>query len=161
HSFHFFVPPILTELAKAAGFKDHQAVGLSAIGGSRGIQHWGRDAPGEDKNPKKALRAGKGDVLTLSPIHLPDEGIEQFAQLALEHTPKGRVSVEGFWPPSDVYTRAPPPKTGPADHTARTGDERRKRHEPYFKSIDEHVRELNKKLGKDVLFVVPVGQAVI
>lgn len=27
--------------------------------------------------------------------------------------------------------------------------------------MDEHVRSLNKKLGKEVLFVVPVGQAVI
>src|SRR5947207_7566198 len=34
-------------------------------------------------------------------------------------------------------------------------------HEPYFKSMDEHVRDLNKKLGKDVLVIVPAGQAVI
>ena len=34
-------------------------------------------------------------------------------------------------------------------------------HERYFKEMDEHVRDLNKKLGKEMLFVVPVGQAVI
>ena len=42
-----------------------------------------------------------------------------------------------------------------------TGEELRKRHEPYFKSIDEHIRELNKKHGKTVLFVVPAPQALI
>lgn len=47
------------------------------------------------------------------------------------------------------------------DHNAITGEELRKRHEPYFKSIDEHIRELNKKHGKTVLFVVPAPQAVI
>src|SRR5207248_7409279 len=47
------------------------------------------------------------------------------------------------------------------DHDAPTGESLRKLHEPYFKSIDEYVRELNKKLGKDVVRVVPVGQAVI
>jgi hypothetical protein len=34
-------------------------------------------------------------------------------------------------------------------------------HAPYFKSMDEHVADLNKRLGKPVVFVVPVGQAVI
>ena len=30
HSFHYFVPPLLTEVAKGAGIKDHKAAGLSA-----------------------------------------------------------------------------------------------------------------------------------
>src|SRR5437868_1185572 len=72
HSFHYFVPPILTDMAKAAGIKDHEFAGLSAIGGSRVIQHW--NVPEEKNNAKKTLRAGKVDVLTLSPIYLPDEG---------------------------------------------------------------------------------------
>lgn len=36
-----------------------------------------------------------------------------------------------------------------------------KLHEPYFQSMDEHVRALNKKFGKQALLVVPAGQAVI
>jgi hypothetical protein len=47
------------------------------------------------------------------------------------------------------------------DHNAITGAELRKRHEPYFQSMDEHIRELNRKLGKTVLFEVPAAQAVI
>lgn len=159
HSFHFFVPPLLTDLAKSAGFKDHQAVGLSAIGGSRVIQHWN---VAEEKNAaKKALREGKVDVLTLSPIYLPDEGIEQFAKLGLEHNPNIRITVQEFWLPYDVYDTATPLKGRKVDHNAATVAELQKQHKGYFKSVDDHVRELNKKLGKQVLFVVPVGQAVL
>src|SRR4051812_4729085 len=40
HSFHVFVPPILKDMAEGAGIKGHVTVGMSAIGGSRVIQHW-------------------------------------------------------------------------------------------------------------------------
>ena len=40
HSFHYFMPPILSDIAKKAGIKDHTQLGLSAIGGSRVYQHW-------------------------------------------------------------------------------------------------------------------------
>lgn len=159
HSFHVFVPPILSELAKGAGIKDHVAAGLSAIGGSRVIQHWN---VAEEKNKaKEALKSGKVDVLTLSPIYLPDEGIENFAKLAREHNPKVRITVQEFWLPYDVYDPASPLKGRKVDHNAATGEGLRRLHEPYFKSMDEHVRALNKKLGKEAVFVVPVGRAVI
>jgi hypothetical protein len=40
HSFHYFMPPILADIAKKAEIKDHTQLGLSAIGGSRVYQHW-------------------------------------------------------------------------------------------------------------------------
>ena len=40
HSFHVFMPGILSDMAKGAGIEDHVLLGLSAIGGSRVIQHW-------------------------------------------------------------------------------------------------------------------------
>jgi hypothetical protein len=159
HSFHVFVPRILADMANKAGIKDHKVAGLSSIGGSRVIQHW--NVPDEKNKAREALREGKIDVLTLSPIHLPDEGIEKFAKLAVEHNPKIRVTVQEFWLPFDIYDTTFTKRPKKVDHDAPTGAELRKLHEPYFKSMDEHVRELNKKLGKEVLFVVPVGQAVI
>lgn len=159
HSFHVFVPAVLSDMAKGAGIKNHEAVGLSAIGGSRVIQHWG--VPEEKNKAKEALRAGKIDVLTLSPIHLPDEGIEKFAKLALEHNPKIRITVQEFWLPFDIYDTSFKERPKEVDHNAPTAAELRKLHEPYFKSMDEHVRDLNKKLGTETLFIVPVGQAVI
>src|SRR5437773_2415410 len=101
HSFHVFVPGILSDLAKGAGIKDHEMVGLSPIGGSRVIQHW--NVPDEKNKAKEALSAGKVDVLTLSPIYLPDEGIENFVKLAVDHNPKVRVTVQEFWLPYDEY----------------------------------------------------------
>ena len=159
HSFHVFVPGILADIAKSAGIKDHKFVGLSAIGGSRVIQHW--NVADEKNKAKEALKAGKVDVLTLSPIHLPDDGIEKFAELAVEHNPRVRVTVQEFWLPFDIYDTTFKKRPKKVDHDAPTGEELRKLHEAYFKSMDDHVRALNKKLGKEVLFVVPVGQAVI
>src|SRR4051812_8370673 len=101
HSFHGFVYRILDEMARSAGIKDHQSVGYSGIGGSRVIQHW--DVPEEKNKAKAALRAGKVDVLTLSPIWLPDDGIEKFARLGFENNPDIRVTVQEFWLPNDTY----------------------------------------------------------
>jgi hypothetical protein len=162
HSFLMFMPPILKDMAQAAGIKEHVQVGVQGIGGSRVIQHWNL---ADDKNKaKEALNTGKVDVLILSPIYLPDEGIDHFAKLALAHNPAVRVMVQEFWLPFDAYNNGQfPPKERPAkvDHTARTVEELRKEHAPYFQSMDAHVRELNQKYGKPVLFVVPVGQAVL
>jgi hypothetical protein len=159
HSFHFFVPPILNDMAQKAGIKGHVQVGMSAIGGSRIYQHW--NVPEEKNKAKEALRDGKVDVLTLSPIHLPDDGIEKFARLAVENNPKVRITVQEFWLPFDIYDTTFTKRLAKVDHNAPTGAELRKLHEPYFKSMDQHVQGLNKKLGKEAIFVVPVGQAVI
>jgi hypothetical protein len=47
------------------------------------------------------------------------------------------------------------------DWNARTIEELRKIHAAYFKTVDEQVRALNKRHGKQVVFVVPVAQATI
>ncbi len=159
HSFHYFMPPILADIARKAGIKDHQQVGLSAIGGSRTIQHW--NVPDEKNKAKEALRAGNVDVLTLAPIHLPDEGIENFVKLAVENNPKVRVTVQEFWLPFDMYDVTFKERPKKVDHNAPTAEELRKLHEPYFKGMDAHVVELRKKYGAEHVFVVPVGQAVI
>jgi hypothetical protein len=159
HSFHVFVPGLLNEMAQGAGVKDHVAAGLSPIGGSQVIQHWN---VADDKFKAKAsLESGQIDVLTLSPIHLPDAGIENFARLGVMHNPDLRVTVQEFWLPFDIYDPTFKQRPAKVDHNAPTIEELRKLHAPYFQGMDEHVSELNKKLEKSVLFVVPVGQAVI
>ncbi len=129
HSFHVWVYPMLSEMAKAAGIKHHQSVGLSSIGGSRVIQHW--DVAEEKNQAKAALRAGKVDVLTLSPIWLPDKGIEKFARLGLEHNPDIRVTVQEFWLPNDTYHPVYPLETRKrVDHNATSIAELRKQQAP-------------------------------
>lgn len=160
HSFHAWVADILSDMAKGAGIGDHQAVGTSYIGGSLVIQHW--DVPEEQNEAKKALRAGNVDVLTLSPIWLPDEGIAKFATLAFEHNPNVRVTIHEFWLPNDVYEPVYPLQTWKqVDHNAANIPDLRKQHDLYFRDMDDDVRGVNRQLGKDVVLVAPVGQAVL
>lgn len=173
HSYFLPVPPILTELANAGGYPGQVIVGTDYIGGSKSMQHW--NVPDDKNKAKAALISGKTDVLILTPVYLPDDGIEKFAELGLDHNPNFRETVMEFWLPYDVYNPVlydknykpvagePPlmPKPGKVDHNAATGDELRKIHEYYFRTMDDLVTNINQKLGKQVVFVVPMGQAVL
>jgi hypothetical protein len=160
HSFHTFVPGILRELAAAGGIKDHVQVGTQGLGGSRVVQHW--NLPDEKNKAKAALKDGKVDVLTLSPIFHPDQGIDHYTKLALEQNPKARVLVQAFWLPFDVYdVNYQKKKPARVDRNTRTAEEVRRIHAEYFKTVDEQVAALNQQHGKRAVFVVPVGQAAI
>ncbi len=160
HSFHVWMPAILKELAASAKIEGHQQVDLQSIGGSQVIQHW--NVPDEKNQIKPALIASKADVLTLSPIYLPDEGIENFVKLGLEHNPELRITVQEFWLPFDEQALwATHAKGVTIDRDAKTIAQLRDEHAPYFQAMDGHVRALNAKFGKSAVFVVPAGQAVL
>src|SRR5947209_13200224 len=57
HSFHVWVPAIVTDLCKKAGIANHVQIGVSSIGGSRVIQHW--DIAEEKNKAKAALKTGQ------------------------------------------------------------------------------------------------------
>ncbi len=97
-------------------------LGISGIGGSQIIQHW--NVPDDKNQAKAALKTGNVDVLTLSPIFLPDAGIENFTKLALEHNKDIRILVQPIWLRWDIYepTTQRPAKV---DHNAITGEELR------------------------------------
>ena len=160
HSFHVWAARIIADIAESAGIKDHRIAGISSIGGSRVIQHW--DVPEDKFHSKQLLTAGEVDVLTLSPIWLPDEGIEKFAKLAFEHNPNIRITVQEYWLPNDEYNPVYPLDTKKKlDHNATDLTELRKANARYEHDIEAHVREINQRLGKDVLVVVPVGAASV
>ena len=160
HSFHAFVYRQVAEAALSAGIKDHVSAGISSIGGSRVIQHW--DLEDEKHQAKKALTEGKVDVLTLSPIWLPDEGIENFAKLGVEHNPKLRITVQEFWLPNDTYEPKYPLDTRKkVDHNATVPAELKKHQDRYDADVDAYVKAINEKLGKDIIVTVPVGQAAV
>ena len=160
HSFHMFVPGILSQLAADSGIADHRQLGRQSIGGSYVHQHWNR---ADEKNAaKQALETGEVDVLTLSPIYLPDDGIANFVKLAHDKNPQARVTVQYFWLPYDVY--APDyKKQRPqrVDRNARTSEQLHQEHAEYFRTMDEHVRQINAGYDRPVLFVVPAAQAAI
>jgi hypothetical protein len=160
HSFHVWVVPLLSEMALHAGIRGHRVAGKSSIGGSTVLKHW--DVPDVTNPTKRALVAGEVDVLTLSPIWLPDPGIENFALLAVKHSPDIRITVQEYWLPNDEYNPVYPLDTRKkVDHNAATMPALRAAHARYFADIEAHVRAINANLGKDAMLIVPVGQAVL
>jgi len=160
HSFHVFMPDILAQIAKSAGIADHRQVGLSSIGGSYVIQHW--DAADDQFKSKATLESANLDVLTMAPLYLPDEGIENFARLASEKCPQIRILVQEFWLPFDVYVNFRKEKPPEPDREVFDLKKLQDEHDRYFHDIDEQVKALNEKYGgKPTLFVAPVGQAVL
>jgi hypothetical protein len=159
HSFHVFTYHQVEEIAQSASLK-HQVVGLSSIGGSTVQRHW--DVPEEKSEVKKVLKAGGADVLTLSPIWLPDEAIEQFVKLGLEHNPALRITVQEYWMPNDEYEPVYPLQTRKkVDHNATDLGKLRDATLRYAKDIEDYVRGINRRLGKDAVFIVPVGLAAV
>jgi hypothetical protein len=159
HSFHVFIDGPLAEMARAAGIEGHKSAGRQFLGGSRTLQHW--KLPDEKDRARKALKTGAVDVLTLSPIQQPDEGVDNFVKLALKHNPNIRVTVQASWAAWDSdNTNFPKGARSKIDRN-KTPQELEKIHAAYFKSVDSQVAALNKEHGKAVVFVVPVGQAVV
>lgn len=160
HSFHVWMPALLKEMAASAGIEGHEIATVQGIGGSRVIQHW--DLAGDKNKVKPILEAGKTDVLTLSPIYLPDPGIENFVAFGLQHHPALRITLQEFWVPFDDpalwETRG---KGVTIDRDAKTIDQLRAAHAAYFEGMEKLVRELNAKAGKSAVLVVPAGQAVL
>jgi hypothetical protein len=161
HSFHYWVADNLKDIATSAGISNHQVVGVSFIGGSTAIQHW--NVQDEKNEAKKALRAGNVDVLTLSCMTHPDEGISKFAKLAVEHNPNVRITLQELWLPEDHF---------PFDYSHRvrklvdefngsTMADLIKTHQAYFKEMEDYVTSLNAEIGKQAVFIVPDAQATL
>ncbi len=173
HSYFLPVPALLTEMARAGGFPDQIIVGTHMIGASKSIQHW--NAHDAANRSKEVLGEGKLDVLILTPCYLPDDGIGNYAQLGFDHNPAIRVTVMEAWPAYDIYNptvfdpnyqRHPGepafgPKLDRVERNKATKEALETMQAYYFRTMDEHIAALNKKLGKQVVFVVPAGQAVI
>jgi hypothetical protein len=172
HSFHAWVGPILRQVAVLAGMPDHQMEVMS-LGGSTVEECWEipdvKDRKPSPKTPKvntakEALAAGRADVLTLSPIWMPDPGIENFAALALKGNPNIRITVQEFWLPNDTYEPKYPldvHKTPKVDHDAATIPALTKAYAAYNHDVETYVQGINQKLGTNAILIVPVGEATL
>jgi len=161
HSFHFWVSDLLVDLTRAAGIEDHRAMGISYLGSSRAIQHW--DLPEEENEGKKALRSGKVDILTLSCMTPPDEGVRNFTQLAVEHNPNVRVTLQEIWLPEDTYPfdGLNSVRNSLDEFNGSTMEYLKAAHEAYFKVAEDYTDKLNAELGQQTVFIVPDAQAVL
>jgi hypothetical protein len=159
HSLMWYVPTPLGELAEAAKIKDHKLVGLQALGGSRTLQHW--NLPEEKNKAKQALTKGDVDVLVMSPIQFPDEGIDNFVKLGLEKNPNIRFIVQVSWGAWDADNQTFPKGGNQKVDRNKTPEELRKIHEVNVKAAEAQADEINKRVGKKVLLLVPSAQASI
>jgi hypothetical protein len=184
NSFHAWLPYWLNLVEAETDIKGHVQVGISYISGSRAIVHW--QVPDDKNKAKAALTAGNVDVVTVDAMLSPDEGIDDFATLGLQHNPNIRIAFEEFWLPYDRldsfgegsygaegralnYWQYPKPDpTNPRGWLSDTShfdlatpDQIEKLHALYFQKMDNYIAAENKKLGKQVIYVVPLGQAVV
>ena len=160
HSFHVPMPGPLDQIAKAAKIEDHKMAGLQPLGGSSVTQHW--NLPDDKDRARKALKTGDVDVLTLSPhLMMPDEAIDKFTALMLEHNPKGRVTIQASWYPFDTPAGITNKTFKNADRDKADIAELRKAWTPWLEKMREQAKSLNEKHKKTVVLVVPVGDAVL
>jgi hypothetical protein len=92
------MPPVLTEITEAYGIEGHKVVNIDRLGVSFTRQFWDRPGPDEQNPAKKVLIDGELDAFVMSPIGLPDEAIEKFVKLGLEHNPNVKFYVQISWP---------------------------------------------------------------
>ena len=96
HSLMWDMPPVLTEIATSYGIEGHKVLGIQRLGVSRTSQHW--DLPDNQNQAKQALKEGNVDAFVMSPIGMPDPGIENFVKLGLEHNPNAKFYIQISWP---------------------------------------------------------------
>lgn len=159
HSFHIFVAPRLAPLAKAAGIEGHVLAGQQMIGGSKVIQHW--ELPAEKNKARPALTEGTVDVMTMSPhVFLPDPGIDNFVELGAKQNPRMRFLVQHSWTPWDGWEGTDKVAKND-DRDTRALDIVRAANLRFRSNLESQVNALNRKLGRDAVSIVPVGDAVM
>lgn len=161
HSFHYWVADNLSSIAVSAVIGNHRVVGVSRLGGSTALQHW--DVPNEKNEAKKALRAGNVDVLTLSCMTHPDEGISKFAKLAVKYNPNVRVTLQELWLPEDRFPFDPAQRVYKSadEYNGATMERLIKAHQAYFEEMEDYVTSLNARIGKQSVLIVPDAQATL
>ncbi|MFO0968158.1 MAG: hypothetical protein U0793_21590 [Gemmataceae bacterium] len=159
HSLMWYVPTPRADAASAAGIKDHKLVGLQSLGASKTAQHW--NLPEGKNKAKQALKKGEVDVLIMSPIQFPDTGIDNFVKLGLEANPDMRFVVQISWGGWDIDNQDFPKGATMRVDWEKTPEELKKLYRRNIKAAEAQADEINKKVGKKVLFLVPSAQALV
>jgi enterochelin esterase-like enzyme len=159
HSLMRYVPRPLGELAAAAGIQGHKLVGVQSLGGSKTLQHW--NLPEAKNQAKQALAKGDVDVLVMSPIQFPDPGVANFVKLGLEHNPNMRFAVQISWGGWDVDNQDFPKGAFSSFDRNKTPEQLAKLYARNIRAAEAQADEINQKVGRKVLFLVPSAQAVV
>ena len=125
-----------------------------------GGKNWVEEALEKDK--KEALVKGEFDVVYLGFVQLaqPVEALDQMADVALKHKPDCRIYLQHAWASGGGnWAPANKKRTWPREDDDLTAiqaewDKRRKK-------LEDKVDEINKRHGKQVMFIVPLADAVM
>lgn len=161
HSLMWYVPDPLGEFTEAVKIDGHKTVGLQKLGASRTLQHW--NLPDEKNAAKKALRTGDVDVFVMSPISFPDEGLENFVRLGLEHNPGIRFVVQLSWGGGDIDNQDFPAGAFDKVDKEKTPKQLQTLFERNIKAGEAQIDAINREFGKgkDIVAVVPSAQAMV
>jgi hypothetical protein len=163
HSLMWDVPAPLTEEVTAFGIKDHDIVGVQRLGFSRTQQHW--DQPEGRNQAKTALQDGKVDDFIMSPMDMPDKGVENFVMLGVQNNPSMRFFVQNNWAgfnndgqkarqSMQLMTSG---KLKKWDES--TEEDLKTLNTQCEKAFEAQVKEINEKLGREAVFIIPTSQA--
>ncbi len=163
HSLMWDVPEPLTEQANAFGIKGHEIVGVQRLGFSRTEQHWNQ--PDAQNQAKTALNGGMVQSFVMSPMDMPDKGVENFVLLGIQNNPAMRFFVQNNWAgfnrdgqlaqESMRLMMSGQLKTW--DQT--TVEELKNLNALSEAAFEAQVKDINKKIGRDAVFIIPTSQA--
>ena len=160
HSLMWDTPVPVAEMAKAYGITNHVQVGLERMGFSTTLQHW--QQPDGENQSKKALQTGSVDDFLMSPMEMPDVGIENFVKLGLLNNPNMRFFIQNNWTAFN--------QDGQKQHQglavmnqvnwdATAVDTLKGLDTTYEKAFETQVTQINDEVGHKVLYIIPTSQA--
>jgi hypothetical protein len=162
HSLMWDVPAPFAEMAEAYGIKGH-TLSIQQMGFSRTQQFW--DQPEGQSRAKQALKAGNIDVFVMSPMDMPDKGVEEFVKLGILNNPQMRFYVQNNWAGFNNDGQKAQQSmqlmmSGRLKQWDQTTEEDLKTlNTECEKAFEAQVKQINEAIGHPVLFIIPTSQA--
>jgi hypothetical protein len=133
------------------------------MGFSRTQQFW--DQPEAQSQAKQALKTGKIDALVMSPMDMPDKGVEEFVKLGLQDNPRMRFFVQNNWAgfnndgqkARESMQLMMSGKLKKWDET--TEEDLKTLNTRCEQAFEAQVKEINERIGRPAVFIIPTSQA--
>jgi hypothetical protein len=157
HSLMWDTPAPFSELATGAGMKNHK-IDMQRMGFSRTQQFW--DQAEAQSAAKKALKEGNVDVFVMSPMDMPDKGVEGFVTLGIQNNPHMKFYVQNNWAGfnQDGQRARQSMMSGAHPWDGTTEEQLKTLNTVCETAFETQVKEINEKVGHPVLFIIPTSQ---
>ncbi len=162
HSLMWDVPAPFAEMAQTYGITNHSG-SIQRMGFSRTQQFW--DQPEAQSQAKKALKTGELDTFVMSPMDMPDKGVEEFVKLGILNNPHMRFFVQNNWAGFNQDGQKAQQSmqlmmSGRLKSWDQTTEEELKTlNTECEKAFETQVKQINEQIGHPVLFIIPTSQA--